>query len=336
MVSRRLVASVVDRAPEPGTAPDPLALILLGPTASGKTALALALARHLPIEILSCDSVAVYRGMDIGSAKPTAAQRTAVPHHLLDLTDPDHDFSAGDYARAARATLHAVTSRSATPVISGGTGLYLRALVEGLIAAPPRNPELRQRLAAIQSRSQSRSQPGSPSRLHRLLTRLDPAAAARIHTNDAPKLIRAIEVTLAARRPITDLFAAGRDRLTGFRLLRIGLDPPRAALYDRINRRAAQMFSDGLLAETQSLLDRFGPVRPLDSLGYRQAAAVLRGELTEPAAIAAAQQGHRNYAKRQLTWFRREAQVHWIPDFGDSPQSLATTLALIQSQLTPT
>ncbi len=315
---------------------EPLAVILLGPTASGKTALALALARHLGaespgvaglgVEVVSCDSVAVYRGMDIGSAKPSAEERACVPHHLLDVTDPDRDFTAGDYARAARAAMLAIAERGAVPLITGGTGLYLRALVDGLFTGPQRDAGLRERLAASHARH-------AAGWLHRILTRLDAAAAARIHANDTPKLVRAIEVTLAARRPMSDLFAEGREALTGFRLLRIGLDPPRPALYARIDERAARMFARGLAAETQGLLDRFGAVRPLGALGYRQALALVRGEMTESEAIAAAQQGHRNYAKRQMTWFRREPGVRWIEDFGDSAQAQETALRVVREAL---
>ena len=344
MVSGWLVAPVVadeSRNNAGANAADelPWAILLLGPTASGKTALALALAQHLGAEgqraeIVSCDSVAVYRGMDIGSAKPDAAERAAVPHHLLDVVDPDTEFTAGDYARQARAALRAIAARGAVPLVTGGTGLYLRALVQGLFAGPQRDPELRSRLLASQARHEaSRQQQGSSlqqsSWLHRLLQRLDPAAAERIHPNDTPKLIRALEVRLRAQRPMSHLLAEGREALTGFRLLRIGLQPPRDALYARIDQRAAQMFARGLVAETRTLLDRFGAVRPLEALGYRQAQALLRGELSESAAIAAAQQGHRNYAKRQLTWFRKEPDVHWIQDFGDSPAALAAARGLL-------
>jgi tRNA dimethylallyltransferase len=180
--------------------------------------------------------------------------------------------------------------------------------------------------------------------LHRLLSRLDPASAARIHANDTPKLIRAIEVCLAARKPMSEVLA--RDPLTGFRLLRIGLNPPRQSLapregllvpreglYDRLNRRCAAMFESGLIEETRALLARYGPVKALDSLGYRQALGVLAGTLSVEAAIVAAQQGHRNYAKRQLTWFRREPEVHWIEDFGDQPETLRTAEQLVQANL---
>ena len=313
----------------------PLAVLLLGPTGSGKTALSLALGEQFNGEIVSCDSVAVYRGMDLGTAKPTAAERAHLPHHLIDVADPDQPFTAGEYSRQARAALKAIAQKGRLPIVTGGTGLYLRALAEGLFPGPARQADLRERL------ERSRQRHGDPW-LHRLLTRLDPASAARIHANDVPKLLRAIEICIAARQPLSQLLSdqeTARDPLTGFRLLRIGLNPPRKALppreglYDRLNQRAAAMFSAGLVEETRALLARYGPVKALDSLGYRQAAAVLNGTLTPPAAIEAAQQGHRNYAKRQLTWFRREPEVHWLEDFGDQPETLRAAAALVRANL---
>jgi len=313
----------------------PLAVLLLGPTGSGKTALSLALGEQFNGEIVSCDSVAVYRGMDLGTAKPTAAERARLPHHLIDVADPDQPFTAGEYSRQARAALKAIAQKGRLPIVTGGTGLYLRALAEGLFPGPTRQADLRERL------ERSRQRHGDPW-LHRLLTRLDPASAARIHANDVPKLLRAIEICIAARQPLSQLLSdqeTARDPLTGFRLLRIGLNPPRKALppreglYDRLNQRAAAMFSAGLVEETRALLARYGPVKAIDSLGYRQAAAVLNGTLTPPAAIEAAQQGHRNYAKRQLTWFRREPEVHWLEDFGDQPETLRAAAALVRANL---
>ncbi|MGC8548538.1 MAG: tRNA (adenosine(37)-N6)-dimethylallyltransferase MiaA [Acidobacteriaceae bacterium] len=309
------------------THPDPLLVLLLGPTASGKTALSLALAHRFHGEIVSCDSVAVYCECEIGSAKPTPAERAQIPHHLIDIFSPAEICSAGDYSRLARRAVSEITARHHLPIVTGGTGFYLRALTDGLFSGPPRSTEIRARL----TRSAQRHRPG---RLHRILTRLDPAAAARIHANDHPKLIRAIEVCLAARQPITAAWAAGRDPLTGYRILRIGLNPPRAALYDRINARAAAMFAHGLVEETQSIIARHGAAIPvLDALGYRQARQLLSGELTREQAIAAAQQGHRNYAKRQLTWFRRETNVHWLTTFGDQPEALAAAVNLISEAL---
>ena len=302
----------------------PMAILLLGPTGSGKTALSLQLGERFAGEIVSCDSVAVYRGMDLGTAKPTAEERARLPHHLIDVANPDQPFTAGEYSRQARTALREIAARGRLPIVTGGTGLCLRALTEGLFAGPERQQELRVRL------QRSRERHGE-TWLHRLLRRLDPASAARIHSNDAAKLIRAIEVCLAARKPLSEVMA--RDPLTGFRLLRIGLNPPRPALYARLNRRCAEIFASGIIEETRGLLARYGPVKALDSLGYRQALAVLAGTLSVEEAVAAAQQGHRNYAKRQLTWFRREPEVHWIAGFGDDPEVLRAAAELVWKEL---
>lgn len=310
---------------EPGDeSVEPLVVVLLGPTGSGKTTLSLALAERFGGEIISCDSVAVYRGMELGTAKPTPEERARVPHHLIDVTTPDRPFTAGDYSRLARTALHEIAARKRLPIVTGGTGLYLRALTQGLFAGPPRQEDLRSRLQRSALKREK-------NWLHRLLARLDPTTAARIHVNDTPKLIRAIEVCLAARRPMSEVMA--RDPLTGFRLLRIGLNPPRAALYERLNRRCAEMFAAGLVEETRGLLAQYGPVKALDSLGYRQALRVLRGSWTRDAAVQAAQQGHRNYAKRQMTWFRREPEVHWIEAFGDAPQALEAAVKMIAATM---
>jgi tRNA dimethylallyltransferase len=326
-ISRAEALSEMSRALAPeGNSLDnePLVVLLLGPTGSGKTALSLALGEQFGGEIVSCDSVAVYRGMDLGTAKPTSEDRARLPHHLIDIANPDHPFTAGEYSRLARTALREISGRGRLPIVTGGTGLYLRALTDGLFAGPSRQEALRERL------KRSRQSHGD-AWLHRLLTRLDPASAARIHANDTPKLIRAIEVCLAARKPLSEVMA--RDPLTGFRLLRIGLNPPRQQLYDRLNRRAAAMFAAGLVEETRSLLDRYGPVKVLDSLGYRQALGVVRESLSVGDAVKAAQQGHRNYAKRQLTWFRREPQVHWLESFGDEPETQHLAARLVQAEL---
>lgn len=306
---------------------DPLLLVILGPTASGKTSLSLALAARFPAEIVSCDSVAVYREFEIGTAKPTAAERAAVPHHLLDLVAPTGYLTAGEYARLAREALQQITARHNLPVIVGGTGLYLRALLEGLFPGPQRSEELRERL-------RRRTEEKGSAHLHRLLRRLDPAAAANIHANDIPKLIRAIEVCLFSRSRITDLWKQGRDPLTGFRILRLGLNPDRDALYARINHRAEHMFAAGLVEETRRLLETYGTAaRPLASLGYRQAVQLLQEECTLAAAISAAQQAHRNYAKRQMTWFRREPDVVWLNGFGDHAETQHAALAHLRRGL---
>jgi tRNA dimethylallyltransferase len=305
----------------------PLAVIVLGPTGSGKTALSLALAERFAGEIVSCDSVAVYRGMELGTAKPTAAERMRVRHHLIDVTTPNEPFTAGEYSRQARAALNDIAARGKLPIVTGGTGLYLRALTEGLFAGPVRHEGMRARL------SRSRERHGD-AWLHRLLCKLDPASAGRIHANDAAKLMRAIEVCLTGRKPMSELLedrAKARDPLTGFQLLRLGLNPPRKVLYERLNRRAAAMFAAGLVGEARGLLEHYGPVKALDSLGYRQGLAVLAGELSEQAGIEAAQQGHRNYAKRQLTWFRREPDVQWLDGFGDKAETLEAAVERVKS-----
>jgi tRNA dimethylallyltransferase len=305
-------------------------IALFGATASGKTALSLALAQHFGAEILSCDSVAVYRHMELGTAKPSAAERALVPHHLLDLYDPTEACTAGDYARHARTVLASLAERNTMPILAGGTGLYARALLDGLFPAPQRNPALRDLLRA-------RAEKRGPAHLHRTLARLDAKAAALIHANDVPKVIRAIEVSLAARQPITQQWQAGRDALSGYRVLRLILAPERTLLYGRIDARAAGMFARGLVEETRQLIQQFGPgCRPLTSLGYAEAAAVLRGELPEPAAIARAQQGHRNYGKRQTTWFRRESELHpthFLRGPGDSPAILEQAQSLVAAHL---
>jgi tRNA dimethylallyltransferase len=318
---------------------EPLVVVVLGPTASGKTALAMAIARRFGGEIVNCDSVAMYREFEIGTAKPTAAERAEIPHHLLDCVDPCADVSAGEYARQARQSLSQIGQRGRPPIVSGGTGLYLRALVDGLFSGPQRSDELRNKL-------RTRVNKYGTERLHRLLRRLDPLAARRIHANDVPKMIRAIEVGMASRQPsgrasprtsprnMTDLWQQGREPLRGFRILRLGLNPEREVLYARINQRATKMFEEGLIAETERLLAKYGEsARPLASLGYKQAVQFLRGDLDRESALAAAQQAHRNYAKRQMTWFRREPDVHWLAGLGNDPAIQVEGIASVEREI---
>ena len=308
-------------------AAEPLLIAIVGPTGSGKTALSLALAQHFGGEIVNCDSLALYRGFEIGTAKPLPEERARAPHHFFDIIEPTAVFTAGDYVQEARRVVAEIAARGRLPIVVGGTGLYLRALLEGLFAGPKRSEELRERLRDAARRK------GSPY-LQRVLARLDPAAARKIHANDAPKLIRAIEVCLASRQKMTDLWQQGREPLTGFRILRIGLAPERAVLYARINQRARRMFDFGLPVETAQLVERYGASLPLlQSLGYKQALDLLRGKVDRESAIAAAQQAHRNYAKRQMTWFRREPEVHWLRGFGDGPEIQAQALALVSGHL---
>jgi tRNA dimethylallyltransferase len=318
-------------------------IVLVGPTASGKTSLAIRLAQEFNGEIISCDSVAVYREMEIGTAKPSYDERALIQHHMVDIAWPDEACTAGDYSRQAREALTGITERGHLPIVAGGTGLYLRALIDGLFPAPPQKPGQRERLRKIASTR-------GAAYLHRLLTRLDPTAAASIHANDVPKVVRAVEVSLAAsvatdqsqdaptrtpgRTPMTAQWQQGRDALTGYSILRLGLNPPRPRLYERINQRAAAMFDRGLVEETERLLARYGPdCRPLTSLGYAEATAVLRNELTRDEAVSQAQQGHRNYAKRQLTWFRRETHMHWLAGCGGDADIFDQAINLVSKHL---
>jgi tRNA dimethylallyltransferase len=286
-------------------------IAIVGPTGSGKSELALAVAERFGGEIINCDSLQVYRYFNIGTAKLALEDRRGIPHHLLDVADPDQPFSAGEYARMARVALAEISSRNRLPVVTGGTGLYLRALVDGLFPGPARDEVVRRRLALREARRR-----GS---LHRLLRRFDPAAAERIHPHDVQKLVRAVEVCLLTRSSLTAEFAAGRDLLEGYRVLNLGLSPPRSALYERLDQRCRRMFEKGLLDEVRRiLLLGFSPsVGPLESHGYKQALQFLRGELTLEAAIEQAQRNTRRYAKRQWTWFRREPAMQWLEGFGE-------------------
>ena len=286
---------------------------ILGPTGAGKSALSLQAAQVFDGEIVNCDSLQLYRHFDIGTAKLTAAQRGRIPHHLIDIADPDEIFTAGEYGRRARLALDEISERGRLPVLCGGTGFYLRALLAGLFAGPSRDEALRGRLAA-----RERRRPGS---LHRLLSRFDSTAARRIHPRDLPKVTRALEVRLLAKRPVSELFHAGRNPLRGYLSLKLVLNPNREALYHRLDTRCRSMFEAGLLDEVRHILDLgFSPnVKPFESHGYKQALQLLRGELTPERALELAQRNTRRYAKRQLTWFRQEPAAEWVPGFGDDP-----------------
>lgn len=310
-----------------GASPDTPLIVVVGATASGKSPLAIHLAEAFDGEVVSCDSVAVYREMEIGTAKPSFAERDRVPHHMIDIVSPDDACTAGDYSRGAREALAGIRERGHLPIVAGGTGLYLRALIDGLSPAPQRQPELREDLRRQASEH-------GPEHLHTMLARLDPAAASAIHANDISKVIRAIEVSLAAQQPITAQWQQGRDALTGYRILRIGLDPGRERLYERINERAAAMFDRGLIEETERLVERYGyECRPLTSLGYAESVSVLRGECTRKEAVARAQQGHRNYAKRQGTWFRKDKKIEWLHGNGGEFDSIASASAMVSEWL---
>jgi tRNA dimethylallyltransferase len=289
-------------------------IAIMGPTAAGKSALALALAGCLDAEIVNYDSVQLYRGFDVGSGKLAPAERRGIAHHLLDCLEPGQIFTAGDYRREALKVLADLRARGKLPIFAGGTGLYLRALFLGLFEGPARSEPLRERLRKMVRRR-------GREFLHRLLVRLDRTAAARIQPRDMQKLIRALEVCILARQPLSTLQARGRAELAGFRIIKIGLDPPRAQLYDRINRRVESMFAAGLLEEAQPMLSRPDAehIKALGALGYRQACAALEGKMCREEALATTQAATRHYAKRQMTWFRREADITWFEGFGDDP-----------------
>jgi tRNA dimethylallyltransferase len=298
-----------------------------GPTGSGKSALALEMAIAFGGEVVNCDSLQVYRHFDIGTAKLRPAERRGIPHHLLDIVNPEEVFSAGEYARLGRLVIADITARGRLPVVAGGTGFYLRALLDGLFEGPSRDQGLRDRLAAREVR-----RAGS---LHRLLRRFDREAAAKIHPNDVPKVTRALEVCLLTRRPVSQLFREGRDALQGYRTLKIGLSPDRDELYKSLDARCAAMFEGGLLDEVKGILALGYPptCKPFESHGYKQALQLLQGELTPKEAVFYAQRNTRNYAKRQMTWFRKESDMAWFKGF--APAVLDAALARTAAFLAP-
>jgi tRNA dimethylallyltransferase len=337
-------------------------IVILGPTASGKSALAIELAKCLNGEILVCDSTQVYRHFDIGTAKvapvgarisrdPAGARVTDVPapshsvktgqqnipHHLVDLVEPDEIFTAGDYRRHALLALDDLRRRSKLPILAAGTGLYLRALLEGLADAPTRSEELRDRLR------RSAKKRGA-THLHKVLARLDPPSAARIAPRDTQKIIRAIEMRILAGKPVAEIFRAGRadspgderrevrnNALEGYAITKIGLSPPRPDLYARIDARVNEMLAAGWLDEVRTLVSRGIPhdSKPFQFIGYSDLRAHLEGRIPLAAAVANIQQSTRRFAKRQLTWFRREPDVHWLDAFGDADETIAAALDLI-------
>jgi tRNA dimethylallyltransferase len=307
----------------PSEAAYPLVAIV-GPTASGKSALGIHLAEHFGGEVVACDSTQVYRRFDIGTGKVLPAAWRGVAHHLMDLLEPDEVFTAGEYRRRALTVLGDLRSRKRLPIFTVGTGLYLRALLEGLADAPLRSEELRERLR------RSADKRGSEW-LHRMLARLDVGAAQRIAARDTPKLIRAIEVCLLAGRPISEVYRAGRPRLEGFAPVKIGLLPPRDALYTRIEERVEAMLAAGWLEEVrQRIAEGVLPtVKAFQFIGYRELRAHLAGVVTLKQAVKATKQATRRYAKRQITWFRKETGVHWFAGFGDDPATVEAVLAYL-------
>ena len=301
---------------------------IVGPTASGKSALGVWLAQQLGGEVVACDSTQLYRGFDVGTAKPTAEERQGVAHHLIDVLEPREAATAGDYRERAIAVLEDLRARKRLPIFTVGTGLYLRALLEGLADVPLRSEELRERLWASVAAH-------PPGHLHRILRRMDPESAEKIAPGDEQKLIRAVEVCLLAKKPLSEVHRAGRNPLRGWRAIKIGLLPEREALYQRIHARTDAMLASGWMEEVRGLVASGLPVdaKPFDFIGYRELRAMLNGDMKLEEAQAAIQQATRRYAKRQLTWFRRDAQIRWLAGFGQDTSIQQQALALASGQL---
>ena len=312
--------------PRPPAA-DPL-IAILGPTASGKSTLAVFLAQRLGGEVIACDSTQLYRGFDIGTAKPSERERGGIPHHLIDVLDPPEAATAGGYRDMAIRVLEDLRRRRKLPIFTVGTGLYFRALLDGLADVPQRSEELRARLR----RSASEHEPGH---LRRILRRLDPEAAEKIAAADEQKLIRAIEVCLLARRPISELHRSGRRALEGWHAIKIALQPERDKLYQRSHQRAGKMLDSGWLEEVERLVasGALAASKARDFIGYRELHRVLDGEMDIEQARMAIQQATRRYAKRQMTWFRRETGVHRFAGFGDDAVLQNDVLQVVAREL---
>jgi tRNA dimethylallyltransferase len=302
----------------------PRLVVVLGPTASGKSALGIKLAQELSGEILVCDSAQVYRHFDIGTAKVPAAQQREIPHHLVDLVEPDEVFTAGEYRQRALEVLEDLRRRNKLPILTAGTGLYLRALLEGLADAPTRSEEMRERLRV---RTKSRG----AAYLHSLLTRLDPETASRIAPRDTQKIIRAIEIRILAGKPVGDIHRSGRTALEGYQVTKIGLLPDRTQLYARIDARMEAMMRAGWAGEVSKLIARGVGVdaKPFQFIGYSELRRQIEARRDPNKAVPAIQQATRRFAKRQITWFRKEPAVDWLAGFGDDPEVESEALKLI-------
>jgi tRNA dimethylallyltransferase len=296
----------------------PRVVAILGPTASGKSALGIALSERLGGEIVSCDSTAVYRGFDIGTDKVGAAEQRGIPHHLVDVADPAEEYSAARYAREASAVIRDITARGRFPILVGGTGFYYRALTRGLFPGPGRDVAVRTRLACIARRR-------GPERLHRLLARVDSPSATRIQSRDEKRLIRALEVYFLTGRPLTEHFAATESPLVDYDVAGFVLNPPSDLVADRITRRVDAQFARGIVDEVRQLLASGIPAQalPFTGLVYRQVMEYLRGVRSEEDTRALIVRENKHYARRQLIWFRKEPNLRWIQLPGDDPAALA-------------
>ena len=304
----------------------PRLVVILGPTASGKSALGISLAKRLGGEILVCDSTQLYRRFNIGTAKVPAAEQQGIAHHLVDLVEPDQVFTAGEYRRRALEVLDDMRGREKVPILTAGTGLYLRALLEGLADAPLRSEELRKRLRA-------KAEKRGPEHLHGVLARLDAESAVRIAARDTQKIIRAIEMRLVTGKTVGEIHRSGRDPLAGYEVIKIGLLPPRSALYRRIHERVEAMIRAGWIDEVRRLVADGvpGDAKPFQFIGYAEWREHLAGRISKDEAVQQIRQATRNFAKRQITWFRKEVGVQWLEGFGDAPGIFSAALAEVQS-----
>jgi tRNA dimethylallyltransferase len=303
-------------------------VVVVGPTASGKSALGVWLAERLDGEVVACDSTQLYRGFDIGTAKPAMEERRGIAHHLLDVLDGTEEATAGGYRERAAEVLKDIRLRKKLPIFTVGTGLYLRALLEGLADVPQRSEELRERLWAS-------AEEHEPGYLHGVLQRLDRASAGKIAPADEQKLIRAIEVCLLTKKTLSEVHRSGRKPLKGWRAIKIGLMPAREALYERVHARTEAMLSRGWMEEVRWLMEGGLPesAKAFDFIGYRELRSVLRGEMELEEARVAIQQATRRYAKRQLTWFRRDPGVAWLAGFGDDVRIQEEALERVRGEL---
>jgi len=302
----------------------PPLLAILGPTATGKSALGIELALRRGGEIVSCDSTAVYRGFDIGTDKVPAADRRGIPHHLIDVVEPTDEYTAARYVRDAVMAIDQIYARGRWPIVVGGTGLYYRALVRGLFPGPGADAALRARLEAIAARR------GVDS-LHRMLRRVDPASATRIQPRDRKRMIRALEVYFLTGTPLTDHFAATVSPLAGYETIAVALSPPLALIHERVAQRVAAQFERGLMDEVRGLLARGVPesARPFGGLVYRQALEHLHGVRNEADTRELITRENRHYARRQLIWFRKEPNLVWLQTSGEYPETLTVVEALL-------
>ena len=290
----------------------PTLAVICGPTAVGKTELTLALAELFDGEIISADSRQVYRLMDIGTAKPTKDQRQQVRHHLIDVVWPSEEFNAARFITLAEAAIQSVRQRNKRPFLAGGTGLYIKALTEGLLDAPGADPELRKRL-------HDRAEQEGSEVLHAELAEVDPESAARLHTNDLVRIVRALEVFSQSGRPLSALQDEHGFNSGNYRTLKIGLTCARETLYERIDQRSEAMFRQGLLEEAEQILQAgYDPdLKIFKTIGYRQAFALLRGEMSRTEAIDDLKRSTRRYAKQQITWFRKDKSIIWLESSSD-------------------